>query len=1579
MKTFKFLLYIGLTGFLSVSPSVGQLVISEFMASNAGTLADEDGEYPDWIEIHNPGTNTVNLLDWSLTDRPSELKRWRFPATNINAGAFMIVFASEKDRRLPGAPLHTSFKLSGSGEYLALVEPDGETIATEFAPAYPPQFTGVSYGFGIEQTNFTLLPAGAAVRALVPANDSLGDTWTQVGFDDSTWIQGPDGVGFDTGEPNPGEDSVASIIQASSPIAYWRLNETSGSAAANIGANGVAGTYQSVTLNVAGPRPPAYGGFENDNNAGQFNGTSSYVNTSSSFLSNLGAFSMAGWIRPLATPAARTGLFGQNDAVEFGFSATDNLQIWTPNGGSVNLPWSLPINQWYHVCAVADGSTLKLYTNGVLAATGGTASSNYGSSSSTFHIGGGGVFDASGNFFNGQIDEVAVWNRALSAAEISEQYQAASTPVASGSYTSLIGTDLTTAMHGVNSSAYLRYPFNLDDPSQVDRLILQIKYDDGFAAYLNGNLVAWRNAPTAVTLNPLPWNAAATTYHPDAQAVQSETINITGASGSLLVGPNVLAIQGLNTSAANSDFLISAELSGASLGEYGAQARYFTTPTPGDVNGLGTADLGPIISAANFTPAPPAQPNFNDPIVVTAKVAPSFNPITEVTLNWRVMFGVTNTITMFDDGQHGDGMGGDGIYGATIPANSATNGQMIRWFITAKDFGNRQSRWPLFEDPNNTAEYLGTVITDPSLTSKLPIFQIFVAAEYLSGIDTESGGRVALFYDGELYDNVYMELRGNTTAAYPKKSHRLNFNAQHPFRHPGPGGRILHTSLLAEHADPAYLRQYLSFWMMDLMGVPTAFDYPVRVQLNGAFYQLAFHNDVVGKEQVERLGYSPIGALYKAAGTITPDYYSTGGFEKKTRQWEGREDYDALAAGIAETRTLDQRRTFLFDNLNVPEIVNYLSVARFTLEGDDVWANMSVYRDTTGNGEWSIIPFDLNVSWGQLYCGDAPTVFNVIVATNDAYKAHPLYGGSQVTATYRPDVWNRIYDIIVAVPETREMLLRRERTLMDQFLQPPGTPFPDRFIEQHIVALTNQIWTEAFLDRQKWAWPCSSGSCGMYCFGPNQWLTNGINDLIDQFIEPRRTHFFVTHCETNTAKPIGLGVNYNAGIPVQQPVDATILVQDLDYNPASGNQAEEYICLTNPNPYAVDISNWKLDGAVRFTFQPGTIMPFYSVLYVSPDVNAFRARSTGPMGGQGLFVQGSYKGQLSARGETISVIDDTGRVVDAHPYPGNPSPAQQYLRITEIMYNPPPLAGNTNDSQSFEFIKLKNTGSAALDLTSVRFTNGIYFDFSGSAVTTLAPGEVVLVVRDSAAFTARYGSGFNIAGQYDGALDNAGERIQLIDASGEEILDFSYNNSWYPITDGLGFSLTVVDEQAEPDLWGNKSNWRASGQLYGEPGATVPTYPTIAPIVINEALTHSVMPPPTDSIELYNPTTTDVNIGGWFLTDDYFAPQKYRIPNDTVIAAGGYLVFDESHFNPLPGVPPSFALGADGDEVYLFSGDAQTNLTGYVHGFQFGAAPDKVSFGRYHHQPGRRGVRGATRLDPERDQRRTAGGAGGCQ
>src|SRR3954469_19887767 len=169
--------------------------ISEFMANNTSTLADENGEYSDWIEIQNTGVTPVDLGGWYLTDDSADLKKWQFPSTNVNAGGFLVVFASNKDRRIAGAPLHTNFRLSTGGEYLALVKPDGSNIVSQFAPTFPPQAADVSYGYGVLTTNLTLISSNSAVCVQVPANGADGTDWTSLGYDDSAWLLGTNGVG----------------------------------------------------------------------------------------------------------------------------------------------------------------------------------------------------------------------------------------------------------------------------------------------------------------------------------------------------------------------------------------------------------------------------------------------------------------------------------------------------------------------------------------------------------------------------------------------------------------------------------------------------------------------------------------------------------------------------------------------------------------------------------------------------------------------------------------------------------------------------------------------------------------------------------------------------------------------------------------------------------------------------------------------------------------------------------------------------------------------------------------------------------------------------------------------------------------------------------------------------------------------------------------------------------------------------------------------------------------------------------------------------------------------------------------
>jgi hypothetical protein len=105
--------------------SAQEVVISEFLASNISGLTDEDGENSDWIELSNVSGGIVDLDGWALTDDVDDLQRWVMPKVILEPAEKLVVFASGKNRANFNQELHTNFKLNASGEYLALIRPDG--------------------------------------------------------------------------------------------------------------------------------------------------------------------------------------------------------------------------------------------------------------------------------------------------------------------------------------------------------------------------------------------------------------------------------------------------------------------------------------------------------------------------------------------------------------------------------------------------------------------------------------------------------------------------------------------------------------------------------------------------------------------------------------------------------------------------------------------------------------------------------------------------------------------------------------------------------------------------------------------------------------------------------------------------------------------------------------------------------------------------------------------------------------------------------------------------------------------------------------------------------------------------------------------------------------------------------------------------------------------------------------------------------------------------------------------------------------------------------------------------------------
>ena len=130
---------------VSLSHVQAQVVINEILADNESVSQDEDGDYSDWIELYNSGASAVDLTGWFLSDDESEYDKWPFPNTSIGAGSYLVVYASNKDRRESGSELHSNFSLGNGGEYLGLHD-SGGNLQFEYTPDYGPQYDDVSYG-----------------------------------------------------------------------------------------------------------------------------------------------------------------------------------------------------------------------------------------------------------------------------------------------------------------------------------------------------------------------------------------------------------------------------------------------------------------------------------------------------------------------------------------------------------------------------------------------------------------------------------------------------------------------------------------------------------------------------------------------------------------------------------------------------------------------------------------------------------------------------------------------------------------------------------------------------------------------------------------------------------------------------------------------------------------------------------------------------------------------------------------------------------------------------------------------------------------------------------------------------------------------------------------------------------------------------------------------------------------------------------------------------------------------------------------------------------------------------------------
>jgi hypothetical protein len=1484
-------------------------IISEFLANNGGVHLDGDGNASDFVEIFNAGDEAAALDGWYLTDDPTQLTKWSFPSTPLDIGEYLLVYAAGLNTPDGQANLHTNFQLNSNGEYLALVQPDGLTVVSEFnlgGEDFPAQREDISHGINQAADDSNLLGPGAVGQVLVPTDDALGTTWTNTSFSpDGSWQTGPAGIGYDV----TGGNSIPILqLDFDDRTVVDAANTESGFTPFTLSNNGSAVDGITVSMTAIG------GGFLDDrdrstpvDNAPDFTEDQIYDD----FIFANGTVDGVGIEILLA---------GLSSNVEY------EVKLWSFDSGSSGTR----VSNWSEV---SDGNSETIETTYTF--DGSQLPTSNDSNTMTALV----TSSPTGELLlrgvrNGGVSHGVFVN----ALQVSLQ-----------GISDLVATDITGPMSGVNSTAFMRFPFDLDAVDDVDLLRLEIAYDADFVAYLNGQEVA---RSSGVNGQPPAFDATAAGERSPATIAVAESINLTSEIELLVPNSaNVLAIHGLNSSANDGNFLIDPQLIATDLTN--EDPRYFTTPTPGSANGDG---LIGFVGDTRFS----FDRGFYD--------APFALAITSDTPGSTIVYTTDGSLPSLSNGMVVTAADENSIPVATIAQIDTTtfvravalkDGYLssnvdAHTYIFLADVLT-QDPVPGFGDPlyptvwqNNS--YSGDYQVDPDVVAQwdddvpdnldfgiregllsIPTISVVMDHEDLwgasSGMYNHATSRGSAwrrpgsfeYFDpnsgNEIQVNAGVQMHGGASRdnlRTKKHSFRLVFNEEFG------GPSQLNFPLFADSENGSYntlvLKSFFTdgfptrtaadryspidslylrdTWMRDLqlaMGNVETHSTYAHLYINGLYWGL----------------YSPVerpddAFLSDYLGGNREDYDVVKDFNELFR---GNKDAWNEMFSIANNGLVDEASYQLIqgndpDGTPNPLLPNYLDVDNLIdfmvahlYGGAEDWPHHNWYSGRDRVGETKGFQFFV---WDQ----------EIVLDTE--YRDR-----TEVDNNFTPA---RLYD---KLRDNAEFRLR----------------FADR-VQQHLFndgPLTNSNAQQILLNRA---------------------------DEIEKAIIAESARW-------GDARE-GEVVTVDSGQPA-----VTVPVMTVDLWRESRDEVLNEII---PLSHTLTISRFRADGlfpfidASAFSQHGGLVaLNFPLSMNANDGTIYYTLDGTDPRLAGGSISPNAI--EFTADVPLTSNVTVTARALDGNDW----STATQAdffvgaatagnLVVTEVNYHPhaPSSDEFAVDAMfvrdEFEFVELQNISNVAIDLTGVQFTNGISFDFTGSDVISLNAGDYVVVVNDQAAFEARYGNGLNVAGEYSQSLGNSGERIRLVDPIGNSIVDFSYDDNaddyWVRRADGYGSSLVAVDPLGDLN---SADNWRASTRIHGTPGS--PADAIITGIEIREILTHTDLPQ-VDAVEIMNTTGATVPLMNYFLSDasgNTDELMKFAIDGGAEIFNNDRLVLDENDFNPTPldAGPNDFAFSSLGDNVYLTRG-AANGPSHFVDSVDFGAAENGVSFVPHVTSEGRR-------------------------
>jgi hypothetical protein len=1363
------LTFLSLFCLASISSQVHALQISEILPENVGGLSDEDFTSPDWIEIFNETASSVNLDGWRLTDDPLLTSKWVFPARTIAAGERIIVFASGKDRRpvAEGTNMHTNFTLNQNGEYLALISPGG-VIATDFNP-FPNLRQNISFGNAPTSTSLPLIAEGAATKHFVPTDGSLGTTWTSQTFDDGAWASGAQGIGFDNDQLVSFDfKTVNNATSLPAPSGWISVSFSGLSDSASTGPSSISTTTPegyTVQLNSVGCSLVS----RNRN-----------VATIENMLNDSGSL--------------------HNAAEDYVAGFTSNFTSGTPRGVNVTLSGDFTPNTTYPVRIWAyDGAA-----SGTAARSATWTDSISGNSTTlTFNPGttlnSDSAFNARSGIFNATTNaagELIIQGRAAATGSTSSNNVFINAiQVGQPSYSSVISTNVASELQNNSSSLYTRHSFNVANTNEIDSLALKIRYDDGFVAYLNGQPLTSRNAPASPA-----WDSTATADQPKAAGLAFETITIPISPGTLLIGNNVLAIQTLKQSSSDTDALISVTLD--ATGTLPGSPSYYATPTPLTANSapfsglvrdvsfssnrqfftasvttsLACSTLGAEIRYTTDGSKPTATSGtvYTTPLTFSSQTilrAAAFFPgwipsnvDTQSYLRFADIAGQSATPAPLSSwpatwGIDSEVNARDGAGNGTVPANYAMDQRVITGAAsnTGYTIDDALNDIPTISLAMNPTDFLGS-----SGIYQNPLFKGIesdCSVELMDPKGLEAG----------FHERCRVEVHGNSSrrpGRMQKHSLRLSFKG-------GDGDSSLKYRFFPGSRQDELNKIVLRATFTDGWGGVTwdSGRYrPDDSMMTRDVYMRKSWRDLGGIAPNSRYVHLVINGVYwgvyDAAEHIEENFVAEqlGGIPEN---WEVISDFDAINAG---TSTVGWSEVFTLANTGLSGAAQYNQLKELI----DIknFADYYILHQYAETEDWphhncavykniNLPGFDTKYRW-------------ILWDQENAFK----------DATSSANAWHNVDRISFGATNTST-----DRT-------------PGRLWQQ---LRTNPEWRLLIADRLN----ALLNNNGQLSLANSQARWDAVCSTLDKAIVAESARWGDTAAETLYATKIS-----RPGVPIKDPY-----LRDPDWTNQRSYVRDTWM------PYLHNRTNTNAT-INRFANPANGFWPTTEpAIFVEPDrivTSGFQLHTTAPLGTiyyttngtdpreeiTGNAIGTEYSGQITLtqtgpvklrvlNGGVWSALAEASFIV------GTPASASS-LVITEILMEP-------TTGSAGEFLEVMNISNTTIDLTNVKFTAGITYTFPTG--TLLSPGQRTLI---NGTLSGTSGA----PNQYTGRLDNAGERLTLLDASNAEIKNFIYGTSSpWPGGTGAGRSIVLINPSANPPH-GDPLSWRPSVAVGGTPGTS---------------------------------------------------------------------------------------------------------------------------------------------------------------